>query len=93
MGNLAFSLNLTLDGCVDHLEGIADDETHAFFTQLMDDHDAMLWGRATYEMMEAFWPSVASGATAAPPAIFIPGSPAMARRYMPMAFPRPVNSS
>jgi hypothetical protein len=29
---LTFSINLTLDGCVDHQEGIADDETRAFFT-------------------------------------------------------------
>ena len=29
MGLLTFSLNVTLDGCVDHQEGIADDETHA----------------------------------------------------------------
>lgn len=36
MGILIFSLNITLDGCVDHQEGIADDETHAFFTRLMD---------------------------------------------------------
>ena len=35
MGLLTFSLNVTLDGCVDHQEGIADDETHAFFTRLM----------------------------------------------------------
>lgn len=36
MGLLIFSLNVTLDGCVDHQEGIADDETHAYFTRLMD---------------------------------------------------------
>ena len=35
MGLLTFSINVTLDGCVDHQEGIADDETHAFFTRLM----------------------------------------------------------
>ena len=29
MGLLTFSINVTLDGCVDHREGIADDETHA----------------------------------------------------------------
>ncbi|TFW16649.1 deaminase [Massilia arenosa] len=69
MGLLTFSINVTLDGCVDHQEGIADDETHAFFTQLMDEHGAMLWGRVTYEMMEAYWPSVASGAVDAPPAL------------------------
>ena len=37
MGLLTFSINVTLDGCVDHQEGIADDETHAFFTRLMDE--------------------------------------------------------
>lgn len=69
MGRLTFSLNLTLDGCIDHQEGIADDETHAFFTRLMDDGGAMLWGRVTYEMMEGYWPAVARGEVAAPPAI------------------------
>jgi hypothetical protein len=44
MGLLTFSFNVTLDGCVDHQEGIADDETHAFFTRLMDEGGAMLWG-------------------------------------------------
>jgi dihydrofolate reductase len=69
MGRLTFSINLTLDGCVDHREGIADDETHAFFTHLMDGAGAMLWGRVTYEMMEGYWPAVASGAVDAPPAV------------------------
>ena len=36
MGLLTFGINVTLDGCVDHHEGIVDDETHAFFTRLMD---------------------------------------------------------
>ena len=61
MGLLTFSINVTLDGCVDHQEGIADDETHAFFTRLMDEGGAMLWGRVTYEMMESYWPAVACG--------------------------------
>ncbi len=69
MGLLTFSINVTLDGCVDHREGIADDETHAFFTQLMDESEAMLWGRVTYEMMESYWPAVARGDVDAPPAI------------------------
>lgn len=69
MGLLTFSLNLTLDGCVDHQEGIADDETHAFFTELMDESGAMLWGRVTYEMMEGYWPAVARGDTEAPAAM------------------------
>lgn len=61
MGLLTFSINVTIDGCIDHQEGIADDETHAFFTSLMDESGAMLWGRVTYEMMEAYWPAVARG--------------------------------
>lgn len=69
MGLLTFSMNVTLDGCVDHEEGIADDETHAFFTRLMDEAGAMLWGRITYEMMESYWPAVARGDVEAPPAL------------------------
>ena len=61
MGLLTFSINVTLDGCVDHQEGIADDETTAFFTRLMNEGGAMLWGRVTYEMMESYWPAVARG--------------------------------
>ena len=69
MGLLTFSINVTLDGCVDHREGIADDETHAHFTRLMDASGAMLWGRTTYEMMESYWPAVARGDVDAPPAL------------------------
>ena len=69
MGILTFSINVTLDGCIDHQEGIADEETHAFFTRLMDESGAMLWGRVTYEMMESYWPAVARGDVQAPPAI------------------------
>ncbi|HET7792885.1 MAG TPA: dihydrofolate reductase family protein [Rhizobacter sp.] len=69
MGLLTFSINVTLDGCVDHQEGIADDETHAFFTRLLDEAGAMLWGRVTYEMMESYWPMVARGEVEAPPAL------------------------
>lgn len=69
MGLLTFSINVTLDGCIDHREGIADDETHAFFTRLLEESGAMLWGRVTYEMMEGYWPAIARGDEEAPPAI------------------------
>ena len=59
MGLLTFALNVTLDGCVDHREGIADDELHDYFTELMDAGGAMLFGRTTYELMESAWPAVA----------------------------------
>ena len=69
MGLLTFSMNVTLDGCVDHQEGISDDETHTFFTRLMGENGAMLWGRVTYEMMESHWPAVARGDVEAPAAM------------------------
>ncbi|MEV4951714.1 dihydrofolate reductase family protein [Paenarthrobacter nitroguajacolicus] len=69
MGLLTFSINVTLDGCVDHREGIADEETHAHFTHLLDQIGAMLWGRTTYEMMEDYWPLVARGEVDVPPAL------------------------
>lgn len=64
MGLLTFGLNVTLDGCIDHREGIADDELHDHFTRLMDAAGAMLWGRVTYELMESAWPAVARDASA-----------------------------
>ena len=59
MGVLTFGLNVTLDGCVDHTQGIADDELHDYWTQQMDESGAMLFGRTTYELMEGAWPAVA----------------------------------
>ena len=59
MGLLTFALNVTPDGCNDHRAVIADDELHDYFTELMDAAGAMLWGRATYELMENAWPAVA----------------------------------
>lgn len=35
MGLLIFSIHVTLDGCVDHHAGMADDNTHALFTRLV----------------------------------------------------------
>ncbi len=64
MGLLTFGLNVTLDGCIDHTQGIADDELHDYWTQLMDAAGAMLWGRVTYELMESAWPAVARDGSA-----------------------------
>ena len=42
MGLWTFALNVTLDGRHDHRQGIADEELHDYFTQLMDSAGAML---------------------------------------------------
>lgn len=47
MGLLSFGLNVTLDGCIDHTQGIADDELHDYWTQRMDESGAMHFGRNT----------------------------------------------
>jgi dihydrofolate reductase len=59
MGLLTFALNVTLDGCCDHREGVADDEMLRYWTRLMDAAGGMLFGRRTYELMEEAWPQVA----------------------------------
>src|SRR5678815_234472 len=41
MGLLTFGLNVTLDGCIDHTQGIVDDELHDHWTELMDQSRAM----------------------------------------------------
>jgi dihydrofolate reductase len=59
MGLLTFALNVTLDGCIDHREGVADAEMLRYWTRVMDSAGAMLFGRRTYELMENYWPQVA----------------------------------
>jgi Dihydrofolate reductase len=55
MRPLRYSINVTLDGCCDHREGIADDELHRHAIENIDRSDALLFGRVTYEMMETAW--------------------------------------
>jgi dihydrofolate reductase len=57
--NVIFAINITLDGCCDHTKGLADDETHEYFTQLLRAVDLLVFGRKTYELMVPFWPEVA----------------------------------
>ena len=55
MQPLRYSINITLDGCCDHREGIADEELHRHATETLARADALLFGRVTYEMMESAW--------------------------------------
>jgi dihydrofolate reductase len=55
MRPLRYSINVTLDGCCDHREGIADEELHRHAAENVAWADALLFGRVTYEMMEAAW--------------------------------------
>jgi dihydrofolate reductase len=53
MRPLRYSINVTLDGCCDHREGVADEELHRHAVENLTRADALLFGRITYEMMEA----------------------------------------
>ena len=55
MRPLRYSINITLDGCVDHRAGIADEDTHRHATEIIARADALLFGRVIYEMMESAW--------------------------------------
>lgn len=59
MRKLIFAINVTIDGFADHTAMIADDELHDFFTKFLDDTDAVLYGRKTYQLMESYWPTAA----------------------------------
>ena len=55
MRPLKYSINVTLDGCCDHRAIIADEELHRHAVENLVQADALLFGRVTYEMMEAAW--------------------------------------
>lgn len=62
MRTLRYSINVTLDGCVDHRVGIVDEELHRRAMESIASADALLFGRVTYQMMEAAWRPPASDA-------------------------------
>jgi dihydrofolate reductase len=64
MRPLRYSINVTLDGCYDHRVGIADEDLHRHSMENIARADALLFGRVTYEMMEAAWRPPASEAMA-----------------------------
>src|ERR1700681_1055130 len=53
MRPLRYSINVTLDGCCDHRAISADEDLHRHAVENLDQADALLFGRVTYEMMEA----------------------------------------
>ncbi len=58
MPKLIAAINMTLDGYCDHTSGIANEETHAHYNDLMRQVGLLLYGRVTYQLMEDFWPGI-----------------------------------
>lgn len=63
MRPLRYSINVTLDGSASHEVGLPPDaESMAYWAGQMEQADALLFGRVTYEMMRSAWRRPASGA-------------------------------
>jgi len=62
MRPLRYSINITLDGCCDHRAMVPDEGLHRHSAEIIARADALLFGRVTYEMMEAAWRSPRTGA-------------------------------
>lgn len=61
MRPLRYAINITVDGCCDHRAGSTDPQLHRFWAEKLAQADALLFGRVTYEMMEAAWRWPADG--------------------------------
>ncbi len=77
MRPLRYSINVTLDGCVDHRAGVPDEELHRRAPESIARADALLFGRVIYQMMEEAWRLDAE--TGAPPAWMEPWMQPFAR--------------
>src|SRR5688500_14099144 len=54
MRKIIADFNQTLDGNCDHTAGIADEELHQNYADLLRSGGAILYGRKTYQLMQ-FW--------------------------------------
>jgi dihydrofolate reductase len=61
MRPLRYCINVTLDGCCDHRAIPSDEDLHRHWAESLAQADALLFGRVTYEMMEAAWRPSATG--------------------------------
>lgn len=58
MRRVVAAINMTIDGNCDHTAGIADDEIHQHYTELLRNGGTLLYGRITYRLMEDYWPTL-----------------------------------
>ena len=55
MRPVRYSINVTLDGCCDHRAFSPGEDLHHHAAENLAQADALIFGRVTYEMMEAAW--------------------------------------
>jgi dihydrofolate reductase len=63
MRKVIAAINMTLDGFCDHTAGIADEELHQHYNELLIQAGAILYGRITYQLMESSWPDLVKNPT------------------------------
>ena len=66
MRKTRFGINITVDGYCNHMDTIADEELHEYFTGLLRNADTILFGRKSYQLMVPFWPDVAKNQSMSP---------------------------
>lgn len=54
MRKVIAAINMTIDGFCDHTAGIADEELHQHYSELIDAAGIILYGRTTYQLMQ-YW--------------------------------------
>ncbi|MES2690201.1 MAG: dihydrofolate reductase family protein [Bacteroidota bacterium] len=54
MKKVIAAFNMTLDGVCDHTTGVASEELHQHYAELIDHGGTILYGRTTYQLMQ-FW--------------------------------------
>ena len=59
MRKVIYAIYMTLDGYFDHTNGVPDEESGEYFTNVVRDADVFVYGRKTYELMVPYWPDVA----------------------------------
>lgn len=59
---LRYSINITIDGCADHMAGKPTEALHRHSEAFIAQADALIFGRKTYELMEYWKPFAQPGA-------------------------------
>jgi dihydrofolate reductase len=54
MRKVIAAFNMTIDGNCDHTAGIADEELHQHYTDLLNNAGVIVYGRTTYQLMQ-YW--------------------------------------
>lgn len=62
MRKVIAAFNMTLDGVCNHTTGIADEDLHQHYSDLLDAAGVILYGRTTYELMQ-FWKTILQNPT------------------------------